>query len=68
MLEKLMEHKGTVNACRIGHPARVLPSIMKYTLDALVANSDYAKEVSTLKKELNRLVEKISKAKDKNEV
>lgn len=38
MVERLSDHK--IKICRVGHPARLLPSVLKHSLDSLVRTSD----------------------------
>ena len=45
---------------RIGHPARVLPHIQKYSLDAILSASDESKLVDDVRKDIdNALVRTI---------
>ena len=39
---------------RIGHPARLLPSIQKYALDAILANSEETKLVEDVRKDMDK--------------
>ena len=38
---------------RLGHPARLLPQIQCYSLDAVVANSDETEVVQTIRAEMD---------------
>ena len=38
---------------RIGHPARVLPHIQKYSLDAILSASDESKLVDDVRKDID---------------
>jgi len=52
MVEKLSCYK--TRMVRLGHPARVLPSIQKYSLDAILASSDETQLVEDVKKDIDR--------------
>ena len=39
---------------RIGHPARLEPSVVQYSLDALVANSDSAGIILDVRKDIDK--------------
>ena len=41
---------------RLGHPARLLPSIQRYSLDAILAGSDEAKLVADVKKDMDGIL------------
>ena len=45
ILDKLTANK-TKKVVRLGHPARVDPKLQKYSLDAIVANSEQTQLVS----------------------
>lgn len=38
LVERVVKGTGKVNAVRIGHPARLLPSVQNHCLDALLQN------------------------------
>lgn len=53
---------------RIGHPARLLESVQKFCLDALVVGSEeFGKSQNEIRKSINKLNMKLKKAKTKNE-
>lgn len=39
---------------RLGHPARLLPHIQKYSLDAILSNSDETKLVEDVRRDLDK--------------
>ena len=62
-------HKGgkKIQICRVGHPARLLPSVLSLCLDALVLTSDEATLCKDIRREMNNLLKKMKKVKTKNE-
>lgn len=52
---------------RIGHPARVLPSVLEATLDYQLKNSDAAGLISDIRREMDANLEKIAKVKSRSE-
>lgn len=53
---------------RIGHPARLLESVQKFCLDALICgDNDYATQTSGVKKDMQKLQLKLKKAVTKSE-
>lgn len=57
ILEKLVIHcdanvRKKLRAVRLGHPARINPSILKYSLESLVRNSDGTEIVNDIRQEL----------------
>ncbi|XP_041357729.1 LOW QUALITY PROTEIN: DNA-binding protein SMUBP-2-like [Gigantopelta aegis] len=52
---------------RIGHPARLLPHIQKYALDAIVARSDETKLVQDVRKDLDEAFNKVKRSRNKGE-
>ncbi|XP_071796119.1 DNA-binding protein SMUBP-2-like [Asterias amurensis] len=65
LVERLAASK--VRIVRIGHPARLLPSIQKHALDAIVASSDEAKIVQDVRKEIDQTRIQLSKSKQGKE-
>jgi DNA polymerase alpha-associated DNA helicase A len=47
---------GSVNMIRIGHPGRVLPSVMIHTLDSVVESSDAGGLVRDIRNEMGKLL------------
>ncbi len=52
LVERLVAGKAKV--VRLGHPARLLHSIQKYSLDALLDSSDGAKIVQDVRKDMDQ--------------
>eukprot|EP00826_Nyctotherus_ovalis_P013489 TRINITY_DN1365_c0_g5_i4.p2 TRINITY_DN1365_c0_g5~~TRINITY_DN1365_c0_g5_i4.p2 ORF type:complete len:252 (+),score=85.65 TRINITY_DN1365_c0_g5_i4:51-806(+) len=53
--------------CRVGHPARMMSHVWEVSLDALVSCSEEAAMARKAKAELNTLLPKIMRSKDKEE-
>lgn len=52
LVERLAQHKQKV--VRLGHPARVLPHIQKYSLDAILSSSEETRLVEDVRKDLDK--------------
>ena len=52
LVERLVGGKSKV--VRLGHPARLLGTIQKYSLDAILSGSDETKLVDDVRKDLNK--------------
>ncbi|PRP75087.1 DNA-binding protein SMUBP-2 [Planoprotostelium fungivorum] len=52
---------------RIGHPARLLPQVVEHSLDARIANDEGSDIVKDVRKEMNDIIRKMSKSRDKGE-
>ena len=57
--------KSRIRAVRLGHPARIQKSIMEYSLEALVQNSDGTEIVTDIRKELKSYLQIASDPKRK---
>lgn len=55
----------TIRAVRLGHPARIQSSILKYSLEALVQNSDETEIVTDIRSELQSYLQVLSNPKSK---
>ena len=65
LVERLAQNKQKI--VRLGHPARVLPHIQKYSLDAILSSSDETKIVEDVRKDLDKtLVRYCSKGSQPN--
>jgi superfamily I DNA and/or RNA helicase len=53
LVEKLSSG-GLTKIVRLGHPARLLPLIQKYSLDAIVASSDETKLVEDVRSDIDK--------------
>ncbi|GMF42080.1 unnamed protein product [Phytophthora fragariaefolia] len=51
---------------RVGHPARVLPQILKYCLDAKIENAEGTEIVNDIRKEMTAMQTKLQKTRDKS--
>eukprot|EP00899_Mesostigma_viride_P028330 jgi/Mesvir1/8682/Mv26108-RA.1 len=63
MVERLAAHK--CNAVRLGHPARLLPSVLDRSLDALVLRSDNTALARDVRREIKALNESLFKTRDR---
>ena len=52
LVERLSKSKHRI--VRLGHPARLLPHIQKYSLDAILSNSEETRLVEDVRKDLNK--------------
>lgn len=52
-MEKLGAN-GATKIVRLGHPARLLPAIQHFSLDAIVSASDETKLVEDVRKDINK--------------
>lgn len=65
MVERLAQHR--LNIVRVGHPARVLPSVIDHTLDIITRTCDSGQIVSDVRKEMDETLLKIRKSKHRSE-
>jgi DNA polymerase alpha-associated DNA helicase A len=66
MVERLAQYPKT-RILRLGHPARLLPSVLSRSLDVLVQQAEGTKLVNDVKKEIKDATQKLSKAKSGGE-
>ncbi|EEY67397.1 DNA polymerase alpha-associated DNA helicase A, putative [Phytophthora infestans T30-4] len=52
---------------RIGHPARVLPQILNYCLDAKIESAEGTEIVNDIRQEMSSMQKKLQKTRDKSE-
>lgn len=52
LVERLVKSK--VKVLRLGHPARLLESIQKHSLDAVLAHSDNTNIISDIRKDMDK--------------
>lgn len=52
---------------RLGHPARIIPSVLKYTLDSVVHASDAEAVCAAMRADMAALNKSIDKSRDRNE-
>lgn len=55
----------SIRCCRLGHPARVLPTVLEATLDSLVSKDDSRKDLRNNQREINSLMKQLAKTHDK---
>lgn len=65
IVERLSRHK--VGLVRLGHPARLLPSVLNCSLDALVLKTDNSALANDVRKEMQQINSKLLKTKDRRE-
>ncbi|XP_046352610.1 DNA-binding protein SMUBP-2-like [Haliotis rufescens] len=65
LVERLSHHLQKI--LRIGHPARLLPHIQKYSLDAIVSGSDENKLVHDVRRDLDKAISKVKQTRNKGE-
>ncbi|CAO0803671.1 unnamed protein product [Mucor circinelloides] len=65
LVERLAQHR--LNIVRVGHPARVLPSVVDHTLDIITRTCDSGQIVSDVRKEMDETLTKINKTKSRAE-
>ncbi|ORZ15998.1 P-loop containing nucleoside triphosphate hydrolase protein [Lobosporangium transversale] len=65
LVERLSAYR--LNIVRVGHPARVLPSVLDHSLDVLSRTSDQGRLVNDIRVELDETFQKIQKCKFRSE-
>uniref|UniRef100_A0A8C5D0E7 DNA-binding protein SMUBP-2 n=1 Tax=Gouania willdenowi TaxID=441366 RepID=A0A8C5D0E7_GOUWI len=65
LVERLAMHK--VKVLRLGHPARLLESIQKHSLDAILAHSDNANIIADIRKDIDKAFLGMRKGQEKGE-
>ncbi|XP_062973117.1 DNA-binding protein SMUBP-2 [Elgaria multicarinata webbii] len=65
LVERLAGHK--LRILRLGHPARLLESIQRHSLDAVLAHGDNAQIVADIRKDIDQAFVKTRKTQDKGE-
>ncbi|KAI7899401.1 P-loop containing nucleoside triphosphate hydrolase protein [Cokeromyces recurvatus] len=65
LVERLAQYR--LDIVRIGHPARVLPSVLDHTLDIITRTCDSGQIVSDIRKEMDETLAKIGKSKNRSE-
>jgi len=59
MLEKLLNYPEFVNPTRIGHPTRILPTLIQHTLDYKTKNCENSQVIVGLRQEISQLVKSL---------
>ncbi|XP_060779884.1 DNA-binding protein SMUBP-2 isoform X2 [Neoarius graeffei] len=65
LVERLAKSKAKV--LRLGHPARLLESIQKHSLDAVLAQSDSTNIIADVRKDMDKAFSQIKKVRDKGQ-
>ncbi|KAF5907620.1 DNA-binding protein SMUBP-2, partial [Clarias magur] len=65
LVERLAKNKAKV--LRLGHPARLLESIQKHSLDAVLAQSDNTNIIADVRKDIDKAFSQIKKVRDKGQ-
>ncbi|KAI9319809.1 P-loop containing nucleoside triphosphate hydrolase protein [Dichotomocladium elegans] len=65
LVERLARHK--MNLVRVGHPARILPTVLEHSLDIITRTCDSGQIVADLRREMDETLAKISKTKRRAE-
>lgn len=65
LVERLVRSK--VKVLRLGHPARLLESIQKHSLDAVLAHSDNTNVIADIRKDMDKTFSEMKKARDKGQ-
>ena len=64
-MERLAPHR--LQIVRVGHPARVLPSVVDHTLDVITRTCDSGQIVADVRKEMDETLVNIRKSKNRSE-
>ncbi|KAH9507926.1 DNA-binding protein SMUBP-2 [Bulinus truncatus] len=65
LVERLATYKQRI--VRVGHPARLLTHLQKYSLDAIVSGSDHTDIVEDVKSDIHKVLSKLKKARNHGE-
>lgn len=65
LVERLARHR--MNLVRVGHPARILPTVLEHSLDIITRTCDSGQIVADVRKEMDETLAKISKCKNRTE-
>ncbi|KAI8337766.1 P-loop containing nucleoside triphosphate hydrolase protein [Chlamydoabsidia padenii] len=65
LVERLARHR--MNLVRVGHPARILPTVLEHSLDVITRTCDSGKIVADVRKEMDDTLGKIGKSKNRAE-
>lgn len=65
LVERLAKSKAKV--LRLGHPARLLESVQKHSLDAVVAQSDSSNIIADVRKDMDKAFSQMKKVRDKGQ-
>ncbi|KAI9493302.1 P-loop containing nucleoside triphosphate hydrolase protein [Zychaea mexicana] len=65
LVERLAKHN--MNLVRVGHPARILPTVLDHSLDVITRTCDSGQIVADVRREMDETLAKISKCKRRAE-
>ncbi|KAI8078765.1 P-loop containing nucleoside triphosphate hydrolase protein [Halteromyces radiatus] len=65
LVERLARHR--MNLVRVGHPARILPTVLEHSLDIITRTCDSGQIVADVRKEMDETLNKIGKSKNRTE-
>ncbi|KAL0091006.1 AAA domain-containing protein [Phycomyces blakesleeanus] len=65
LVERLARHR--MNLVRVGHPARILPTVLEHSLDIITKTCDSGQIVADVRREMDETLAKISKSKNRSE-
>ncbi|ORZ10152.1 P-loop containing nucleoside triphosphate hydrolase protein [Absidia repens] len=65
LVERLARHR--MDLVRVGHPARILPTVLEHSLDIITRTCDSGKIVADVRKEMDDTLGKIGKSKSRAE-
>ncbi|RUS13904.1 AAA domain-containing protein, partial [Endogone sp. FLAS-F59071] len=65
LVERLSRHR--LNLIRLGHPARILPAVVDYSLDMVTRTSDAGQIVTDIRRDMDRTLTAITKSKSRQE-
>ncbi|KAI7863129.1 AAA domain-containing protein [Spinellus fusiger] len=65
LVERLARHR--MNLVRVGHPARILPTVLEHSLDIITRTCDSGQIVAEIRQEMDETLGKIKKCKNRSE-
>ncbi|KAI7875357.1 P-loop containing nucleoside triphosphate hydrolase protein [Lichtheimia hyalospora FSU 10163] len=65
LVERSARHR--MNLVRVGHPARILPTVLEHSLDIITRTCDSGQIVADVRREMDETLAKISKTKRRSE-
>lgn len=63
LVERLAKHR--LNLVRVGHPARILPTVLEHSLDVITRTCDAGQIVADVRREMDETLTNISKSKSR---
>ncbi|KAG0170817.1 hypothetical protein DFQ28_001640 [Apophysomyces sp. BC1034] len=65
LVERLARHR--MDIVRVGHPARILPTVLEHSLDIITRTCDSGQIVADVRREMDETLGKIGKSKNRSE-